>query len=135
MEVGVPGGEPTRLAIIAIVSQAELWPDQDDLTIQTEDAAVVAHPSMKHRHANVAEDAVSGVVDEQVRKALPAVSERVHLEKVVLAPVAAQFQLGADAILCAGPLRCHDRLADSRNIALKVESPLVKVACRNRDEG
>ena len=71
----LPGREPPRLAVIAVIGQVELRADGYDLAIQAEDTAVVCDPEMLDGHADVAEDVVRGVT-----LAKAAASERTQME-------------------------------------------------------
>src|SRR3989338_4603985 len=97
----IPSLKPSKFAIIAIVRQESLGPDEEDLAVKDEDAAVVADAMMEDRHADVAEE-VGGEVrllgGQQPGHGLPAVEEGVHLEEVVFAGVPAHLQLGADSV-------------------------------------
>ena len=127
-----PLGEPARLAVVAVVAAAELRPDEHDLRVEEEDAAVVAHVAVDHRHPDVAQDAVRQLALQQRREALPAVQHRVLLEEVVLAAVAAHLELRPAAVPRARRLRLADRRLDPREVAREVERPLVEVARRHR---
>ena len=65
-----------------------LGPNEHNAALEQEDAAIVAHTVVQHRHANVAQAAAAEVGREQRRQRLPRVRDRVALEKVVFAAVA-----------------------------------------------
>jgi len=91
-----PAREPTRLAVVAVVSEGELGPNQEDLAIEAEQATVVAHALVNHWQTNVAQDAVGQRSGQQLGDRLPRMQVGVDLEEVVLAAV-------ADAPQVSGP--------------------------------
>jgi hypothetical protein len=68
--------------------QPHLGPNEHNAALEQEDAAIVAHTVVQHRHANVAQAAAAEVGREQRGQRLPRVRDRVALEKVVFAAVA-----------------------------------------------
>ena len=53
-----PRREPARLAVVPVVCEEHLWANQEDAPVEAEDTAIVPHPAVQDRHANVAHDAV-----------------------------------------------------------------------------
>ena len=104
-------------------------------TVEALHAAVVAHSVVHHRHAKVTEQAVCAAVAEELGQHLPRVGLGVFLEKVVLAPVAGDLELRAEAQRRTGLPRLGDGLPDALQIAREVHRPLVQVARGNHSDG
>jgi len=97
-----PAREPTRLAVVAVVSEGELGPNQEDLAIEAEQATVVAHALVNHWQTNVAQDAVGQRSGQQLGDRLPRMQVGVDLEEVVLAAVADAPQVSGPSKQLAG---------------------------------
>ena len=85
--------EVPAFAVVAVVGEEELRSDEEDLGVEKEDAAVVADAVVENRHAQVHEDVVRQVGEEERGQRFVAVQEGVLLQEVVLAAVPAHFEL------------------------------------------
>jgi len=110
------------------IRQPHLRPDQDDLAVIEDDAAVVAHIAVPHGHAHINQNVLAVRVVDDAGQHLPRVQEGVALEEVVEAAIAGDLELGADAQGGAGGFGAADALDDAGGVALEVEGPLVEGA-------
>ncbi len=101
--------------------------DQHDRPVEQVRPAVVEDATVHDGEANVEEQIRGRVRREQVRDEVPRVVDRVRLEEVVLAPVAARGELGEQQVGRAGGLGEGRGLENAREVSLEVESPLREV--------
>eukprot|EP00277_Geminigera_cryophila_P035587 CAMPEP_0173105664 /NCGR_PEP_ID=MMETSP1102-20130122/40306_1 /TAXON_ID=49646 /ORGANISM="Geminigera sp., Strain Caron Lab Isolate" /LENGTH=109 /DNA_ID=CAMNT_0014002085 /DNA_START=160 /DNA_END=487 /DNA_ORIENTATION=- len=97
----MPASEPAGLTVVAIVGEKQFWPDEKDVAIQTQHTAVVAHPLVHDWHAEVAQQAISTVIRQELCKDLPRVGSSVLLEKVVFTAIPRNFELRPETKRCA----------------------------------
>mmetsp|Transcript_20539 Transcript_20539/g.42892 ORF Transcript_20539/g.42892 Transcript_20539/m.42892 type:complete len:291 (-) Transcript_20539:16-888(-) len=128
-------GEIPPLPVIPIVRQRALGPHQQHPPILANDPAIVPHPPVQHRHAEIAHQIVRRPAREQLGQRLPAVPKGVHFQKVVFAAVAADLQLRPQAVRGAARLGHLARAEDALEVPLEVEGPLVQVAGGEGHEG
>ena len=105
-----PGGEPSPLAVVAVVGHRHLGADHKDGAVQEHHAAVVQHPQVHNGHPDVHDHPRR--VGQQLQQHLPRVLHRVQLQEVVLAPVPWDFQLGAHPVRRPRLPRAADGLDD-----------------------
>lgn len=110
------------------IRQPHLRPDQDDLAVIEDDAAVVAHIAVPHGHAHINQNVLAVRVVDDAGQHLPRVQERVALEEVVEAAIAGDLELGTDAQGRAGLFGAADTLDDAGSVAFEVKGPLVEGA-------
>lgn len=68
-----PRNKISHFAVVAIVRQPNFRPNQQDLAIQANDAAVEAAVSVHHRHSNVEQDSMARLIREDLMEHLPTV--------------------------------------------------------------
>ena len=105
------------------------------MPIVTQHTAVVPHPTVQYGHAKVTEQIIGGAPRKEFGQTLPTVRVSVGLQKVILAAVAAQLQLGTKAVGGTGVAGLGAGLQDPLEVAGKVQRPLVQVARGNGDDG
>jgi len=88
-----PRGEETHFAVVAVIGQEHLGADEHNLSVQADDSAVVVDISVLDRKANVKQDVVTRSIREDLDEHLKRVQIGVLFTEVVLAAVAADFQL------------------------------------------
>ena len=128
-------GKVSALPVVAIVGHGRLGPYQQYVPVVTQHAAIVPEPTVQYGHAKVAEQIIGGTPLQQLGQTLPAVRVGVAFQKVILAAVAAQFQLGTEAVGGTGVAGLGAGLQDPLEVAGKVQRPLVQVARGDGDDG
>ena len=67
----LPRCEPARFPVVAIIRQTQFRSDEKDLAVQDKYPAVVPHPTVNYRHADITQDVVGVVPGKELREALP----------------------------------------------------------------
>ena len=130
----IPGYEETTFSIVAVICEPKLRPNEQDLAIETYEAAVVAIVSVNNRNTDIQQDAMKRIVIEKPGYHLPGMQIGVGLEKMVKQAIASDLELRPNAKSGALRFGNMDRLFDAGQVALPVEHPLIKRAGRNRDQ-
>lgn len=152
-----PRREIAHLSVVAVVRQQQFWPDEEDLAVQGEHAAVEAQVSVQDRKANVQQDAMASVVAEDPFQHLERVPVDIRFEKVIQTSISRDLKLRPDTKACSSSLGLMDRLDDpvcvsflfgifvsdrvgsievatSFLLAYPVQRPLIEITGRDDDE-
>lgn len=88
----VPGNEVSHLSVVAIVSEVELWPYEQDLAIENNDTAVVSVVAVHDWHANIGDDAMDGLILKYYGELFPCMQVGITFEEVIQQAVASDFK-------------------------------------------
>lgn len=78
-----PWNEPSRLAVVAIISKPQLGTHEENLSVCDDDPTVVPVVAVHDRHSNVKEDVVEGRVLQDLGQHFPRVEIEIRLKEMV----------------------------------------------------